>query len=228
MEDIYDGFEGKKLSDIWDRKRSEPYAVKIQSNIVRKGKKALKITVRSKDKFEDLKGKHRNTERDEIREEKRLWAKEGEAYSYSFSVFLPKKFQIVPTRLIFSQWKQKDENNNATVDNPIIALRYQDGTFRITLQTKEDRMDLFKTDKEMRGKWIDFVFHIKFTRAKYGFLRAWMNKKKIIDYKGITAYSEKYSYPYPGRFHFRMGLYRDVMKEPMTAYFDEYCKKRLK
>jgi len=223
-EEIYDGFEERKLSNLWSRKRFEKRAVKIQSKIVRKGKRAVKITVRSGDKFEDNKGKSKNTERDEIREDESLWAKEGEAFCYKFSLFLPKRFLIVPTRLILSQWKQHDENDDATITNPLIALRYNDGVFRITLQVNEEKINLFKTCEEIRGKWIDFEFHIRFTRKKSGFIKALMNKKKIIDYKGITAYNEDYRYVYPGRFHFRMGLYRDLMKVPMTAYFDEYCK----
>jgi hypothetical protein len=54
-----------------------------------------------------------------------------------------------------------------------------------------------------------------------------MNDKEIINYKGITAYSEKYGYSNPGKFYFKMGLYRDTMDEPMTAYFDEFHKAEL-
>ena len=227
VKEAYDNFESDKLSNLWQRKRFEQDAVEIQSKFVRKGKRAVKVTVRSNDKFEDNKGKANNTERDEVREEKYLWTKENDAYEYSWSMFLPKKFPIVPTRLVLAQWKHHDELENAKVDNPIIALRYQDRIFRITLQTTEKKINLFKTDKDIRGKWIDFKFQIKFTRKKSGFLKCWINKKQVIDYKGRTAYSKKEGYPLPGRFHFRFGLYRDLMKKPMTAYFDEYRKKRL-
>jgi len=227
-EEIYDGFEDKELSKIWGTSRFESGAVEIQSDIVRMGNRAVKITVKSKDKFESNKGKAKDTERDEIREDKSLWAKEDEGYEYSFSVFLPKDFPVVRTRLVISQWKHHDELNSAIVDNPLIALRYSSGKFRITLQTTEEKNTLFETKEDIRGKWIDFKFHIKFSRLPSGLLRVWMNKKKIIEYKGVTAYNKKQGYPLPGRFHFRMGLYRDLMDIPMTAYFDEYHKRPLK
>jgi hypothetical protein len=226
--EIYDGFEEKTLSNLWGRTRFEEHAIEIQSDIVRKGKSAIKITIRSGDKFEDNKGNSNNTERDEIREDKSFWAKEEEAYSYRFSLFIPNDFPIVSTRLVLAQFKQHDENDNASVTNPIIALRYNDKRLRITIQTNEEKINLFQTNEEVRGKWVDFEFHVKFTRSSNGLLRVWLNKKKIIDYKGVTAYSEKQGYIVPGRFHFRFGLYRDLMNIPMSAYFDEYYKRPLK
>lgn len=59
-----------------------------------------------------------------------------------------------------------------------------------------------------------------------------MRKLRIIILDGMptsgkTIYSKKEIYLLSGRFHFRFGVYRDLMKKPMTAYFDEYGKKRL-
>lgn len=220
--EIYDGFEEGILNKIWSKSKFENLAVEFQSDIVREGNQALKITIRSKDKLEG------NTERDEVREDESLWAKEGEANSYKISFFIPKDFPIVSTRLVLVQFKQKDETEKASVDNPIIAVRYTDKKLRITLQTNVERINLFKTDEDIRGRWIDLEFQVKFIRTSEGFLRVWMNGNKIIDYKGITAYSEKHGYIIPGRFHFRFGLYRDLMDIPMTAYFDEYYKRPLK
>jgi hypothetical protein len=224
---VYDGFEQRKLSNLWRRTRFEEGSIKMQSKIVRKGKRAAKITVRKGDKFE-AGGKNSDTERDELLEQKEFWSQEGEIATYSFSIYLPKSFLIVPTRLVLAQWKQHEGEDKVKVDNPLIALRYQNGKFRITLQTTKEKETLFQTKKEIRGKWLDFRFKIKFTRTKGGFVKVWMNKKKIINYEGRTAYSEKYNYSKPGKFLFKMGLYRDKMCEPMTAYFDEYKKELIK
>jgi hypothetical protein len=45
----------------------------------------------------------------------------------------------------------------------------------------------------------------------------------------VNAYPESAAtgYTHPGRFYFKMGLYRDLMPEPMTIYIDEYRKKEL-
>jgi len=225
--EIYDGFEGDFLSDIWKQTKFEKGAVEFQSDIVRKGKKALKITIHKGDKIEQGNENFKTSERDELLERKDFGPKEGKEYSYSFSIYLPKDFLIVPTRLVLAQFKQDEKDDKVSIDNPILALRYVNGELFITLQTSEERIKLFRTNEEMRGKWLDFRFNIKLTRTKSGFVKVWMNDKEIVNYKGITAYSEKYGYSKPGKFYFKMGLYRDTMDEPMTAYFDEFRKKEL-
>ncbi|MFA5031713.1 MAG: polysaccharide lyase [bacterium] len=227
LEELYDGFEEKTLSNIWDQTKIEPGAVEIQSDIVRKGKSAIKITIHKGDRIQPGYGIVKTSERDELVERKELGPKEGKSYSYSFSLYIPKDFPIVPTRLVLAQWKQSDENNTALVINPLLALRYQNGELYITLQTTEKSIRLFQTKEEIRGQWIDYVFHMKFTRIESGFVKVWMNGKEIINYTGITAYSEKYNYLKLGYFYFKMGLYRDQMDEPMTIYLDEYRKNQL-
>ncbi len=224
--EVYDGFEGEELSDIWSRSKFVEEAVKLQSKIVRMGEKAVRVTIKKGDKAEEG-GNGKMTERDELLERKDLYSEENKNYIYSFSLYLPKNFPTVSTRLVLAQWKQRDEDDKAIINNPLIALRYTSGEFLISLQTTEKRFSLYSTKEEIRGKWVDFKFKIKFTRTKKGILKVWMNKKKIVDYKGTTAYSENYGYPKNGKFYFKMGLYRDEMKEPMTAYFDEYKKRWL-
>lgn len=225
--ELYDGFEVDSLSDIWKQTKFEPGAVELQSEIVRKGKQALKITIHKGDKAEFVNKTNKFSERDELLEDKKLGPVENMNYSYSFSIYLPKDFLIVPIRLVLAQWKQNDANNNALVDNPVLALRYVNGELSITLHISEERIKLFTTNEEVRGKWLDFKFNIKFTRTKVGFIKAWMNDKEVVNYKGVTAYSEEYKYPEKSNFYFKMGLYRDTMNEPMTAYFDEFHKREL-
>ncbi|MFH1607930.1 MAG: polysaccharide lyase [archaeon] len=227
---LYDGFEGDSLSDIWKKTKFEPEAVEIQSDIVRKGKSAVKITIHKGDKIEKGYENVKTSERDELLERKELGPEEGKSYSYSFSVCIPEDFPIVPTRLVLAQWKQNEVDDKALVNNPVLALRYVDAELFITLQTSEwkNRTRLFSTKEDIRGKWIDFVFHLNFSRTKSGMVKVLMNKEKIIDYNGVTAYSEKQGYPKKSDFYFKMGLYRDRMDEPMTAYFDEYKKEELR
>lgn len=229
FQELYDGFEDKELSNIWSHAKFEDGAVKIQSKIVRKGKNSIQITIHTGDKIEQGNEKYATSERDELLERKEFGPRENEGYDYRFSIFIPNDFPIVPTRLVLAQWKQEEENENALVNNPILALRYQNGELFITLQTgeRQSRISLYSTKEEIRGKWLDFVFHVKFSRIRKGFVKVWMNEKQVADYKGVTAYSEKYNYPKPGNFYFKMGLYRDKMDEPMTAYFDEFRKSSL-
>lgn len=226
--ELYDGFEGTELSKIWKRDKFKEGSIEFQSEIVHKGKQSLKITINKGDKIEHGEKSSKTSERDELLEDKKYGPIENKIYSYSFSIFIPKDFPIVPTRLVLAQWKQNDEEDKAKIDNPVLALRYQNGILFATLQYSEEREKLFETKQEIRGKWLDFIFDINLTRKKYGFVRIFMNKKQVADYKGVTAYSEEYGYPKRSRFYFKIGLYRDRMNEPMTIYLDEFHKKRLK
>ena len=70
---------------------------------------------------------------------------------------------------------------------------------------------------------------MRFSTNANGHIKAWLNDKAVVDYTGVNAYPENAatSYPNPGRFYFKMGLYRDLMAEPMTLYIDEYRKRQL-
>jgi len=228
--DVYDGFETARLSRIWDTDKFERGAVTMQSAIVRAGHGAAKVVLHSRDKFEPGVGGDADSERAELTETGKLMSLENKTYEYSFSLFLPPDFPIVPVRLVLAQWKQ-DCNGHAPCgnDSPVVAVRYTSGILAITHQTGRHRVVLFQTGDEMRGKWIDFRFQIRFTPGDNGLLRAWLNGRRVVEYGGANAYPESAAtgYANPSRFYFKMGLYRDLMPQPMTVYIDEYRKKEL-
>jgi len=225
LKDIRDDFESDSLSSSWTNDKFVPGAVEFQSERVRSGKKAVKITLRGGDQIDEEKGSI--FERAELKELKKLCSNEDSLYQYSFSLFLPSDFPIVKTRLVIAQWKHNCQSGNCDPDNPVIALRFVSGELCVTLQTGPEKRTLYKVSEDVLNKWMDFKFQIRFTRSQNGIINATLNKKIIIDYKGVTAYTEKYGYPYPGKFYFKMGLYRDRMFQPMTIYFDDYQKQQL-
>jgi hypothetical protein len=228
--EVYDGFETPTLAKVWSTDRFEPGAVEMQTNVVRAGHGAAKITVRSKDKFEAGVNGNKDSERAELMEVKKLISREDVAYEFAFSEFIPTNFPIVPTRLVIAQWKQACVNGgNCFDDSPVLKLRYASGTLKVVHQIGAHGATLFETNEDLRGKWTDFKFQVRFTTNETGFIRGWMNGKQVVDYSGVNAYAENEatSYPHPGHFYFKMGLYRDVMDEPMTIYIDEYRKKEL-
>ena len=149
--DVYDGFETPGLSKLWETSRFTPGAVTMQSNIVRAGHGAAQITVRSRDKFEaGIKGS-KDSERDELLEARKLVSKEDINYEYSFSMFIPTNFPIVPTRLVIAQWKQHcQRQRNCDDDSPVVAFRYVSGVLKITHQTGPHQATLYQT-REERG-----------------------------------------------------------------------------
>jgi hypothetical protein len=228
--DVYDGFETTGLSRFWDTDRFAPGAVEMQTSIVRAGRAAAKITLRSRDVYEAGINGSRDSERDELLESRKLTSRENVAYEQSFSMFIPTNFPIVPTRLVIAQWKQYCPGaRNCSEDSPVVAVRYVSGALKITHQTGPHQTMLFKTTEELRGKWLDFRFQIRFSTNQNGRIKAWLNGTAVVDFKGVNAYPEDATtgYPSPSRFYFKMGLYRDLMAEPMTIYIDEYRKKQL-
>jgi hypothetical protein len=226
LSQISDNFESDSLSENWSADKFIPGALEIQSAYVRSGEKAAKLILHQGDQIEEEVGT--NLERAELREPKKFMAVEHKNYSYSFSIFLPADFPIVPTRLVVAQWKQNCQSGNCDPDNPVIALRYESGEFRITLQSGPNKMTLYSLKDEIRNKWIDFKFNIRFSRNEDGQIMALLNKNEIINFKGVTAYTHAYGYPDPGNFYFKIGLYRDQMVQPMTIYIDNYVKQEIK
>lgn len=222
---IHDGFETFSLSKMWSTRTLVPGTLEIQSLTHRLGRHAVKITLHPGDQIRKEIGTA--LERSELMESEKLWAHDDESYYYSFSIFIPQDFPIVPTRLVIAQWKQRCPIENCHPDNPVIALRYSAGELLVTHKISSQQKVLYRTTEDIRNKWLDFKFLICFSRQQNGQIKAWLNDEVVIDYHGINAYLEAGGYPSRNRFYFKMGLYRDRMAEPMTIYIDEYSKQRL-
>jgi hypothetical protein len=227
--DVYDGFETASLSEAWDSSRFVPGAVTMQSDIVRAGHGAVRIVVRADDKYEAGTRGNPPNERAELMEARKLVSREGDNYEYSFSMFLPPDFPVVPTRLVIAQWKQYCPAGDCSFDSPVVAVRYASGVLKITHKTGPDQRTLYETNKELRNRWLDFRFQVRFSAAADGRIKAWLDNQQIVDYTGVNAYPENSQtrFAKPGWFYFKMGLYRDLMAEPMTIYIDEYRKREL-
>jgi len=223
----YDGFEKQELSKIWSSNKLAPNSLEIQSQIVRSGKHAAKITLHPGDIHESGNDSSMASERDELLEAKELESAEEQKYAYSFSIFIPDSFPIVPTRLVIAQWKQRCGENSCQDRSPVIAIRYESGKLFITLQTGLEKEILYRTEENNKGQWLDFQFKIKFSRTANGSIAATLNNKDIIHYTGITCYDTQYGFSSESSFYFKMGLYRDLMATPMTIYFDEYSKQKI-
>lgn len=228
---VYDGFETPRLSELWDTDRLARGAVTMQSDVVLAGHRAARIVLHGGDVFERGINGSKDTERDELAETQRLYSLENVTYEYSFSQFLPQDFPIVPTRLVIAQWKQYCNGQPACDDDsPVVALRYVSGLLRITQNISRHGRALYESATDLRGHWTDYRFQLRFTATEAGLIRAWIGNTQVVDFRGPTAYPENSTTGYrsPSLFYFKMGLYRDLMAEPMTIYIDEYRKKELR
>ena len=220
---VKDGFESTNLNPIWQSVKFVPGALQIQSERVRRGSRAACLTLRAGDQIDQEKGSE--LERAELREASRLLSIERADYEYSFSLFLPADFPVVPTRLVLAQWKQDCNTEECPENSPVLAIRYESGELRLTLQSGAKKQSLYRRTEDIRNQWLDFRFHIRFDRTPNGRVQAWLNDRAIADFTGATAYTEGYSEP--GLFYFKTGMYRDHMAQPMTVCIDEYEKRKL-
>jgi hypothetical protein len=223
---FYDGFETSDLNNNWSSKRMESSSLEMQSAVVRKGKSAVKITLRTGDMVEAKTDKDNSSERDELLEALPLYAVEGARYEYQFSMFLPDSFPITSNRLVIAQWKQFCPFCSCSEYSPILAIRYISGKLFVTLQTGSVRDTLYTLNDEIKNRWLDFRFQIKFSKFEDGEVTAFLNDKEIIKYEGKTSYPDNCRIlSAKNKYFFKMGLYRDRMPEPMSIYIDEYKKR---
>ncbi len=222
---IYDGFESGSLAPVWDSRKFLPGAVAFQSAVTRAGNGAARITLREGDQIPEERGSI--VERAELVESRELWSPEHSRHSYAFSLFLPEDFPVVSTRLVIAQWKQACPIENCTPDNPTIAIRYVSGQLYVTHKVSEQDRVLYRTTAEIRNRWLDFTFIIRFAADASGEIKASLGGDTIIDYTGVNAYPRAGGYTSDDRFYFKIGLYRDRMAQPMSIYVDEYRKEPL-
>jgi hypothetical protein len=228
---VYDGFETPTLSNLWETSRFTAGAVEMQSAIVRAGHGAVGITVHSRDTFEAGQNGDADSERDELLEARALTSKENISYEHSWSMYLPPDFPIVPVRLVVAQWKQYCGSDSAPCsdDSPVLAVRYIGGALRITQDLAHKQTVLYEEKTDLRNRWLDLRFQVRFSASANGRIKAWLDGKEVVDFHGVTANTEDPStgYSSPSHFFFKMGLYRNVMSQPMTIYLDEYRKRQL-
>jgi hypothetical protein len=229
--EVYDGFEEPSLSKVWETSRFSDGAVRLQATVVRAGHGAAEVSVHSGDKFEAGISGNSDSERAELMEARALVSKERTTYEYAFSMFFPETFPIVPTRLVIAQWKQYcPESRVCSDDSPVLAIRYMSDTLRITQDIGKKFIVLWEEKGTFRGRWLDFRVQARFSPGADGKVSAWLGDRNLVSFSGVTANATNDStgYTSPGYFYFKMGLYRNVMREPMTVYIDEYRKRRLR
>jgi Polysaccharide lyase len=223
---VYDGFESPRLSwTRWSRWRFAPGAVVPEGTVVRSGHRALAVTVHSGDRYEAASDSGDATERAELMESWWLFSHTGRTYSYSFSLYIPADFPQSSERLVIAQWKQVCEALRCRPDNPILAIRYEDGRLRVTRRDQQGTQKLYEGSEDVRGRWLDFRFVTRFDSTPEGSIDATLDGKAIVHYRGPTAYQPAHGYPLHGLVYFKTGLYRDARREePWTIYVDEYRK----
>jgi hypothetical protein len=210
---LADDFDGGVLSRIWDRSSIESDSLAFARPIADRSRPAVALTVRT-GQVSMVGGDGRPTERAELREAPRHWVPFGEDIWYGFSLYFPADFPILDTRPVVGQWLQvcPDPLLNR-LRSPVLAQRYRAGVFHLTLNTDAGREILWRHEGEVRGRWLDLVYHLRLSTGPAGLVRAWLNGGPIVRYEGPIGHAEDAPLAY-----FKIGLYRHTLPDPMTVY----------
>jgi hypothetical protein len=214
---LEDDFDGGVLSPIWDRTSIESDSLVFVRPVSDQSRPAVAITVRT-GQVPMTGGHGLPTERAELREAPRHWVPFGRDIWYGFALYFPADFPILDTRLVVGQWLQLCPDPVLKRGrSPVLAQRYRAGVFHLTVNTDAGREILWSHDGEVRGRWLDFVYHLRLVTGAAGLVRGWMNGDPIVRYEGPVGYADDAPLSY-----FKVGLYRDTLPDPMTVYVTRF------
>ena len=155
-------FESGDLAGWSTRRLAKAYSAVVQDRIVRVGTKACRFEIRPGDEVSQG-----------LRAELRDWynAPFDVDIWYGFSTYLPKEFH--PPRgvgVVLAQWHDQAELGDPS-GKPPLAIRYLDGKLRFTGAFSEiashnpsKRYEFHVISDNSQGKWLDFVFRIRWSR----------------------------------------------------------------
>jgi hypothetical protein len=207
----------------FERSKGGPENNKLEnsSQPVRAGKAAFKHWVNSKGERSELAMRR---------------TKIGSTYWYGWSMLLPDDLDHRGSDTIVMQLASWPTPRNGkfphSANGPYLEIQ-ADGRLIMHLQHKGDEKDMVCDDfvlaedvAKLKGKWIDFVMHARWTGDRDGVFKMWLKFSdedfvQKVDYNGPTWWNDEDTGPY-----FKMGAY---MGEPgwkgpsaRTVYTDEY------
>jgi hypothetical protein len=201
---LYSAFENASTFNSWSLEICRPTALTISSEVkARKGNREARFELAKSD-VTNYNGFSRAEIHIDCPTNAENW--------YAFSNYLRTDFVADPLAENIAQWHDvPDWNLGESWRSPPISLGIVNDRYYVkilwaaapvnTNDTKdgEKDIDLGPIDK---GKWNDWVFHIKFSYKSDGILEIYKNKVKIYSLYGPNSFNDKY-YPY-----FKIGIYK--------------------
>ncbi len=195
-----------------------PHAAVVQSEVARVGTRSCRFELRPGDYVSQG---HRAELRDPFNAilEEPVW--------YGFSTRLAADFPTADgVPCVLAQWHDQAVKGDPS-GKPPIALRYRDGTLRVTgahapyaTPEPETRYELARVTNFPRGVWHDFVFRVFWSRFGQSEVQAWLDGEEFIDWRGPLGYRNQAVGPY-----FKLGVYcSGPIEQPHVAYHDNYSR----
>lgn len=155
-------------------------------------------------------------------DEERLMFEIGKEYWVGISIKLDENFRdssVSKDQGMLLQWHYQDKLHPEVRDAQPLLLRFKNDEVRVHNEVLEEYMA--RTPPEY-GKWIDWVFHVRFSDTD-GIIEVWREGTKIVDFRGDNHQVEKREGAY-----LKFGLYSSQYeKNPLqgsnarTVYHDE-------
>ena len=166
----------------------------------------------------------------------------GGHYWYGISIYLANDYIPDNTWEIVAQWHGWPDGytdgdkviqpGEESWRSPILSIKTTGGKWSIRnrstsiANTQSSKMDVFELGIYETGKWVDWVFHMKWSYESDGVLEVWKDGELVVNKQGANCYNDRVG-PY-----FKMGMYKgwkewwlsdwrhDVVDE-RTVYHDE-------
>lgn len=200
-------FETGDLTQLTTQKAQED-SISIVTTPVRAGKHAAKTLLRAGDP--EVNGGQRAEFSDG---KKGTRVEMDKDYWYGLSLFLPEEF-TAPSQsdAVIFQW-----HTQAGGPSPVLAIRAKAGEWVITTNATEKRRTLARLPL-VKGCWIDWVVHVRWSAEKKGFWTIWQNGTEVVKETDVVTQLPEALGPYA-----KFGQYHSVGEVPQNVvYFDEY------
>ena len=226
---LYDFEEDKfKKGDIWNVletccKHSYEYSTAESY----KGKKSVKFELRRNDK------EVYNSKRSEFAG--RVEEANGDNW-YRFRMFIPDDWETDPNSFeIITQWHAyPDFDKGETWRSPPLYIVIQGDKIKLQNQWDSEEVTVNNTPEgksvlwegnldELKGKWVNWTFHIKWTHSQDGIVEVWQDEEKIVDRIGANTYNDERGV------YLKIGIYKPDWKysphksivDSRIIYFDD-------
>lgn len=205
---LFEGdFEGSDLSG-WEQERCCDYSINVVDSPVRAGEHAVRFEIH-KDQPDVAGSKRAEITLDNVPPTSERW--------YGFSIYLPNDYKTDPTAEIVTQWHAvPDFDKGEDWRSPPLALLTENGRWKVDRRWDARRVmpnnrpqgsEVRDLGLYERGRWIDWVVHVKWSWQDDGLLEVWKDGERVVHHRGPNAYNdEKGTY-------FKTGIYKWLYKQ---------------
>jgi len=183
-------FESGDLN-LWEKVRTNVPVV--SSERARAGRNSMKVTLDIANAL--LKGGERNEMK--VRSDPPPM---NSSQWYGFSVFLPSNYVADSVWELIAQWYPVQDASEELGRQPTMAIFSNDGKWSLGIKYSPDRITpmghpSIKTKNwdvgtHQLNKWTDWVINVSWSSGSDGFIKAWIDGKVVLDYKGPTSYND--------------------------------------